>query len=143
MVVIFLSATLEIGVLQERAASPLMCTVHAPQRAIPQPNLVPVIFSVSRSTQRRGICGSTSTVLLSPFSVKVTAMAASLRQRRYRTPTALIDGKGRKVVARIRKFRRHLELAEVIALRIELRSNPTYEKGGVVGPPKGLSQRVT
>jgi hypothetical protein len=76
--VIFFPETLEIGVMQDRVASPLMCTVHAPHNAIPQPNLVPVMFSVSRSTQSSGICGSTSTVVDFPFRVKVTAIFASL-----------------------------------------------------------------
>jgi len=44
--VIFFPATLETGVMQERVASPLMCTVQAPQSAMPQPNFVPVMFSV-------------------------------------------------------------------------------------------------
>src|ERR1700739_907888 len=77
MVVIFFPETLEMGVMQERAASPLMCTVQAPQRAMPQPNFVPVMFKVSRSTQSRGICGSTSTVVDFPFSTKVTAISTS------------------------------------------------------------------
>jgi hypothetical protein len=55
MVVIFLPATAEIGVMQERVASPLIWTVQAPQRAMPQPNFVPVMFRVSRRTQSKGI----------------------------------------------------------------------------------------
>ena len=62
MVVTFLPATLETGVMQERVASPLMCTVQAPHSAMPQPNFVPVMSRVSRSTHSKGICGSTSTV---------------------------------------------------------------------------------
>ena len=48
MVVIFFPATVETGVTQERAASPSMCTVQAPHRAMPQPNFVPVMLRVSR-----------------------------------------------------------------------------------------------
>src|SRR5208282_4512780 len=81
IVVIFFPATLEIGVMQEREAWPLMCTVQAPQSAIPQPNLVPVMFSVSRSTHSSGICGSVSTVLDSPFSVNVIAMVNPLASK--------------------------------------------------------------
>src|SRR6266850_1150429 len=77
IVVIFFPATLETGVMHERVASPLMCTVQAPQSAMPQPNFVPVMFSVSRSTQRSGICGSTSTVVDLPFSVNVVPMIFS------------------------------------------------------------------
>jgi hypothetical protein len=38
-----------------------MCTVQAPQSAIPQPNFVPVIPSTSRNTHNRGVSPSTST----------------------------------------------------------------------------------
>src|SRR5271157_3268385 len=78
MVVIFFPATLETAVMHERAGSPSMCTVQAPHSATPQPNFVPVIFSVSRSTHSRGIWGSTLTVVAFPFSVKVTAISTSL-----------------------------------------------------------------
>src|SRR5580765_1174154 len=80
MVVTFLPATLEIAVMQERVASPLMCTVQAPQSAMPQPNFVPVMFSVSRSTQSSGMSGLTSTDWDLPFRVKVMAMETSLQQ---------------------------------------------------------------
>ena len=63
--------------MQEREASPLMCTVQAPHSIMPQPNFVPVICSVSRNTHNSGICGSTSTVVDFPFSEKVTAMSSS------------------------------------------------------------------
>src|SRR6266851_4283342 len=74
MVVTFFPATLEMAVWQERAASPLMCTVHAPQSAMPHPNLVPVMFKVSRRTQSSGISGLTSTVWDFPLRVKVVAI---------------------------------------------------------------------
>src|SRR5258707_2513104 len=80
MVVIFLPATLEICVMHERVASPLMCTVHAPHSAIPQPNFVPVMFNVSRSTHKSGMSGLTSTVCGFPFRVKLMAMEPSLQQ---------------------------------------------------------------
>src|SRR5215475_12549415 len=72
MVVTCLEATLETGVEQERIGCPSIWTVHAPQSAIPQPNLVPVMPSVSRRTHRSGIVGTTSTVWGLPFSVKRT-----------------------------------------------------------------------
>src|SRR5215831_12206873 len=77
MVVTFFPCTLETGVMQERAASPLMCTVQAPHSAMPQPNLVPVRSRVSRNTQSRGICGSTFTVVNLPLRVNVVAMMSS------------------------------------------------------------------
>src|SRR5271169_4473930 len=73
MVVTRLPATVEIRVVQDRVGWPLICTVHAPHSAIPQPNLVPVSPSVSRSTHNRGIAGSTSTVCALPFNVNLTA----------------------------------------------------------------------
>src|SRR5258708_18869375 len=77
MVVTFFPATLEIAVMQERVASPLIWTVQAPQSAMPQPNFVPVMFSVSRSTQSSGMSGLTATVWDLPFKVKLMAMGTS------------------------------------------------------------------
>src|SRR6266852_4883267 len=74
MVVTFFPATLETGVIQDRVISPLMCTVQAPQSAMPHPNFVPVMFKVSRRTQSSGISGLTSTVWVFPLRVKVTAI---------------------------------------------------------------------
>jgi hypothetical protein len=64
--------------MQERVASPLMCTVHAPQSAMPQPNFVPVMLRVSRKTQSSGMSGLTSTDWALPFKVKLMAMESSL-----------------------------------------------------------------
>ena len=69
IVVIFLPSARETGATQERTASPSICTVHAPQRAIPQPNLVPVSCSESRSTQSSGVDGGSSTETGLPFTV--------------------------------------------------------------------------
>src|ERR1700730_18903525 len=74
MVVTFLPATRETVVMHERVASPLMCTVHAPHSAMPQPNFVPVMFKVSRRTQRSGMSGLTSTVWDFPLRIKVVAI---------------------------------------------------------------------
>ena len=73
MVVTLLPATLEIGVTQDRVGCPLICTVQAPHSAMPQPNLVPVMPSVSRRTQSSGMAGTTSTVCGLPFRVNLTA----------------------------------------------------------------------
>src|SRR5438067_183131 len=59
-----------MGSTQVRVATPSRCTVHAPHWAMPQPNLVPVRPSVSRSTQRSGVSGATSTVSRLPLTVK-------------------------------------------------------------------------
>ncbi len=62
MVVTGLPTTLETWVKQERTAWPATMTVQAPHRPMPQPYLVPCRLRVSRSTQRSGVSGSTSTV---------------------------------------------------------------------------------
>ena len=62
MVVTALPATADAGTLQERIAWPSIRTVQAPHWAMPQPNLVPVSLSESRSTHSNGVSGSTSAV---------------------------------------------------------------------------------
>src|SRR5215467_7627178 len=62
MVVICAPATALRGTEQDRVATPFTCTVQAPHWAMPQPYLVPVMPSVSRSTQSKGVSGSTSTL---------------------------------------------------------------------------------
>src|SRR6202040_1963015 len=57
------------GVMQERVATPSMCTVQAPHSAMPQPNLVPVMPSTSRSTHSSGVSPSTSTDLTVPLTL--------------------------------------------------------------------------
>src|SRR5712671_2186485 len=66
-----------IGVMQERVATPLTCTVQAPQSAMPQPNFVPVMPSTSRNTQRSGVSPSTSIVRLTPLTLIMVAIATS------------------------------------------------------------------
>src|SRR6478672_6588349 len=78
MVVIFLPAASAAGVLQERTGLPSTCTVQAPQRAIPHPNLVPVRPRVSRRTQSSGVEGSASTLRAWPLISRVI-MLSSLR----------------------------------------------------------------
>src|SRR5919109_480279 len=46
------------GSEQDRNGFPSRKTVHAPHWAIPQPNLVPIRPSVSRSTHSSGVLGS-------------------------------------------------------------------------------------
>src|SRR2546422_10467076 len=80
MVVIVLPATALAGVTQERIAWPSSCTVHAPQSALPQPNLVPVMPSTSRSTHSIGVSSSTSTVRETPLTVIAWGICHSLRR---------------------------------------------------------------
>src|SRR5512132_448153 len=77
MVVIAEVPTLSMVVVQERVATPFTWTVQAPQRAIPQPNFVPVMPSTSRNTHKRGVSPSTSTVRARPLTLIVVAIALS------------------------------------------------------------------
>lgn len=68
-----LSAAELIGVMHERIASPFLCTVQAPQRAIPQPNFVSVSCRMSRTYHKRGMLGSPSKVRSIPFTLSFAA----------------------------------------------------------------------
>src|SRR6516164_860029 len=54
---------------QERNGIPFRCTVHAPHKALPQPNFVPVMPSTSRKTHSKGMSPSTSTSCSTPLTV--------------------------------------------------------------------------
>lgn len=54
--------------LQERVTSPSTCTVQAPHSSIPQLYFTPVNSSCSRSTQSKGVSGSTSSRWIAPFT---------------------------------------------------------------------------
>jgi len=71
IVVMLLSPTDDIGVMQERTASPSISTVHEAQNPTPHPNFVPVILRRSRSTHNRGMFASASTVRTSSLMVSV------------------------------------------------------------------------
>lgn len=68
----------ETGVMHDRMAWPFRCTVQAPHMAMPQPNLVPVMPSVSRKVQRMGVEGSTSADTGLPLRVNLTGMGCFL-----------------------------------------------------------------
>src|SRR4029079_16476188 len=70
MVVIFLPTAALSDVWQERTASPLTWTVHAPQRPAPQPNFVPVICNCSRMTQSSGVSLAASTDIFRPLMLR-------------------------------------------------------------------------
>src|SRR5450759_552057 len=70
IVMTFLRAAAETGVEQERTGLPSRCTVQAPQSATPQPNLVPVMPRVSRSTHRSGVSGLSPTEIFLPFTLR-------------------------------------------------------------------------
>src|SRR5258706_1443291 len=91
MVVTALPAAAEIGVMQERVATPSRCTVHAPQSAIPHPNFVPVRPSSSRSVHNRGISAGTSTVTDLPltFRVGMAICISSIREPVFTTGVSI------------------------------------------------------
>src|SRR5438132_5973799 len=78
MVPIFLPLASEMGVMHERMACPSRCTVQAPHSAAPQPNLVPVMPSVSRRAQRIGVAGSASTACSRPLTLSLLMMSVLL-----------------------------------------------------------------
>src|SRR6267143_1933633 len=77
IVVMRLPAAAETGVMQERTGLPSRWIVHAPHKARPQPNFVPVIPSTSRSTQSNGVSSSTSTLRALPLIVSVCGICRS------------------------------------------------------------------
>src|SRR5437764_9185066 len=75
MVVTFLPAACLTAVWQERTATPSRCTVQAPHRPAPQPNLVPVICSCSRMTQSSGVSLDASTDIFRPLILRLGMLA--------------------------------------------------------------------
>jgi hypothetical protein len=101
------SATADAGMTHERIGWPSTCTVHAPHRALPQPNLVPVMPRRSRRTHNSGVSSEAAaytTVLLmesaigktswsvDPFNARldssVRPCGCAGRDQRVGTPTA-------------------------------------------------------
>ena len=78
MVVICLPTTAEIGITQDRVATPSTKTVHAPHAAMPQPNLVPTRFTSSRNAHSNGLSSGALMVTGVLLMVSVTATAGSL-----------------------------------------------------------------
>src|SRR5262249_29666486 len=60
------------------ARLPSICTMHAPHRPVPQPNLVPVSLRPSRITHNNGVAGGASVDAALPFTVKLVDMISSL-----------------------------------------------------------------
>src|SRR3954470_16027107 len=93
MVATFLPATADSGVWHERTGWPSMCTVHAPHSAAPQPNLVPVRPSSSRTTHSSGVSGSACEATALPLRLKFTAIGLSL----------LVEAEPRRHVAEVQR----------------------------------------
>ena len=64
--------------LARPGARPSICTVQAPHWPIPQPNLVPLKFRTSLSTQSKGMSAGTSTVEVFPLTFSVKGMVLIL-----------------------------------------------------------------
>src|SRR5512138_345862 len=55
-----------------------MCTMQAPHKPVPQPNLVPVSLRSSRITHNNGVAAGASVVAGLPFTMNFVAIASSL-----------------------------------------------------------------
>src|SRR5262249_6075177 len=73
-----LPAISETWVWHENARLPSICTIQAPHRPVPQPNLVPVSFSPSRITHNNGVAGGASVDAALPFTLKLVVIVSSL-----------------------------------------------------------------
>src|SRR5262249_5931969 len=82
IVVTDLPAISETWVWHENARLPSICTMQAPHKPVPQPNLVPVSFSPSRITHNNGVAGGASVDAALPFTVKLVVIVSSLPDRR-------------------------------------------------------------
>src|SRR5258706_4584612 len=80
MVTTFLLASADIGVTHARPGWPSICTVQAPHKAMPQPNLVPVRPSSSRSTHSSGVSEGRSTSYCLPLMLSLVIFFLPLRQ---------------------------------------------------------------
>src|ERR1700674_3297457 len=87
IVMTFLPAAEDIGVEQDRTGLPSRCTVHAPQSAMPQPNLVPVSCNCSRSAHSSGISASASIDTALPLTdIGITGYLQGTARRRGSAP---------------------------------------------------------
>ena len=71
-----------VNPVKERVGVPSMCTVQEPHCATPQPYLVPVRPSCSRSTQSKGVSGSASCARDLPLTFSVAICVSSSREWR-------------------------------------------------------------
>src|SRR5437867_13083502 len=71
--------------MQERVGMPLTCTVHAPHCAMPQPNLVPVSPSSSRTTHKSGVSPGCSEWASLPLTTNLI-IGFLLPEKLHRTP---------------------------------------------------------
>src|SRR4051812_12793118 len=101
MVVTSEPCRLSTVVTQDRVATPSTCTVQAPHWAMPQPNLVPVMPSTSRSTQSSGVSSSTSTLWVLPLILMVKAMLSSNVGARIRCHIRCLDDEAAEAADRL------------------------------------------
>src|SRR5262245_28241739 len=125
-------AASERGKEQDRTGAPSTWSVQAPQRAMPQPNFVPVSPSCSRTTQRRGVSGSASTRRSFPLTLNSSialsfrrtneAQAQTVSRKRHRAQAASARGKDRVGESRADRHRPRLtDAAQLFTARNEFR----------------------
>src|SRR5262249_1129514 len=83
MVVTDFPATCDTWVWHEKARLPSTCTMQAPHRPVPHPNLVPVSLSSSRITHNSGVCGGALECAALPLTLKSNAIGSSLTRCRF------------------------------------------------------------
>src|SRR5947207_8402459 len=113
MVVIWRPSTALNGTEHERIAVPATWTVQAPHWAMPQPYLVPVSPIVSRSTQRSGVSGSTSTWWVLPLTVRsaIGEPPCIAPWGRWLIPRSTLGHAAPRVPERIAWFNSNMEIA--------------------------------
>src|SRR5215470_151245 len=77
MVVTCRPSTAAIGTMQLLAGTPSICMVHAPHAPMPQPNLLPVRPSGSRTTHSSGTSGGPSNCAGCWLTLNVTGMVGA------------------------------------------------------------------
>src|SRR5262249_35637845 len=91
----FLPTTSPTAVWHDRTASPLTCTVQAPHRPAPQPNLVPVICNCSLMAQSSGESFAASTDFFCPLIMRSGIVSSpagvGCRLRRQLTKVGWLD----------------------------------------------------
>src|SRR5215472_6935389 len=88
MVVTDLPAISDTWVWHENARLPSTCTMQAPHKPVPQPNLVPVSLRPSRITHNNGVSRGASLDAGLPLTVKLMAMAFSSSASHIPAPPA-------------------------------------------------------
>src|SRR5204862_1675514 len=137
------------GVTHARAARPSMCTGPGPHWAMPQPYLVPVISTCSRSTKSSGMSSSAATVRAAPL-IRRLAIGSS-RRSGDRAPDLGEPREGGEDLRVVRREVAHddvreAQLAELAESRGHLRDTASHQRLGVEAAiarrPRRLERRL-